>query len=57
MPTTPGEPLEKVTLNLFARDMLLLRARYPRGGHLTFIKMLLRAWAKAERKEREDDRL
>lgn len=45
MPPDPGEPNEKITLNVYARDMALLRSRYPRGGHLTFIKRLLRAWA------------
>lgn len=49
MPPDPGEPNEKITLNVYRRDMELLRQRYPRGGHLTFIKRLLRAWAEQER--------
>lgn len=51
MPPDPGEPNEKITLNVYARDMALLRQRYPRGGHLTFIKRLLRAWADEARQE------
>lgn len=50
MPPDPGEPNEKITLNVYARDMALLRSRYPRGGHLTFIKRLLRAWADEDRR-------
>lgn len=49
MPPDPGEPNEKITLNVYRRDMELLRQRYPRGGHLVFIKRLLRAWAELQR--------
>lgn len=55
MSRDPGEPLEKVTANFFSSDMALVRARWPRGGHLIFLKNLLRAWAKEERKERGDE--
>lgn len=54
MPRDPGEPLTKITLNVFTADFALLRKRFPRGGHLLFIQRLLRAWANAEREERDE---
>lgn len=58
MPPIPGAPLSKITLQIFTRDLLTLKAKYREG-----YQVVIRNWVntkanniRAAREEGEDER-
>lgn len=54
MPRTSDEPLRKVTLNLFEKDVVYLQNKYG-WGYSDKIRAMVRNVVKAQKKESNDD--